>query len=206
VSWAAEARAWIVEDDYNSEFNRLNRPVSTLMQLDRADRVLHVSSFSNVLFPGLRLGYLVVPTSLVAEFERMSTLLPLQHSLLDQMVVSDFITQGHFGRHLARMRSLYTERKYALVDALRNVLGDSVQVADTGSLHVLLRLPPNFDDVVLANQARAHGMAITALSPMGWRTTTGPGLLLGFTNIAPDAATDAARRLQSALSTWTSPR
>ncbi|MEW9582456.1 PLP-dependent aminotransferase family protein [Paraburkholderia sp. DGU8] len=206
VSWAAEARAWIVEDDYNSEFNRLDRPVSTLMQLDRADRVLHVSSFSNVLFPGLRLGYLVVPTSLVAEFERMSTLLPLQHSLLDQMVVSDFITQGHFGRHLARMRSLYTERKYALVDALRNVLGDSVQVADTGSLHVLLRLPPNFDDVVLANQARAHGMAITALSPMGWRTTTGPGLLLGFTNIAPDAATDAARRLQSALSTWTSPR
>jgi GntR family transcriptional regulator/MocR family aminotransferase len=84
---------------------------------------------------------------------------------------------------------------------LKDVLGDSIQVANTESMHVLLRLPPNTDDVVLASQARAQGMAINALSPMGLRASTGPGLLLGFANIAPDAAKDAARLLKSALST-----
>jgi GntR family transcriptional regulator / MocR family aminotransferase len=199
VQWAADAGAWIVEDDYDSEFNQLDRQVPTLKHLDRADRVLHVGSFSNVLFPGLRLGYLVAPASLVAEFERTSALLPLQQSLLDQMVVSDFITEGHFGRHLARMRSLYTERKCALVGALRDVLDDSIQVLNTGNTHVLLRLPPHSDDVVLANQARARGLAVNPLSPMSLQANTGPGLLLGFANIAPDAAKDAARRLKSAL-------
>jgi GntR family transcriptional regulator/MocR family aminotransferase len=199
VSWAAEAKAWIVEDDYNGHFIHFDRPVPMLRHLER--RVLHVGSFSNVLFPGLRLGYLVAPTSLIAEFERTSALLPLQQSLLDQMVVSDFITQGHFGRHLARMRRLYTERKSVLVEALNDDLGDSIQVVETGSMHVLLRLPPNSDDVALANQARAHGMAINALSPMGLRARTGPGLLLGFTNIVPDEAREAVRRLKSALFT-----
>ncbi|MCY1292017.1 enduracididine biosynthesis enzyme MppQ [compost metagenome] len=153
----------------------------------------------------MRLGYLVVPASLVADFERTSALLPLQQSLIDQMVVSDFITLGHFGRHRARMRSLYKERKRALVDALRNALGDSIQVADTGGMHVMLHLPANTDDVALANRARANGMMINALSPMGLRTRTGPGLLLGFTNIAVDSAKDAARRLKRTLFTPTLP-
>jgi GntR family transcriptional regulator/MocR family aminotransferase len=206
VSWAAEAGAWIVEDDYGSEFNHLDRPVSTLKHLDRADRVLHAGSFSNILFPGLRLGYLVVPAALVADFERTSALLPQQPSLLDQMVVADFISEGHFGRHLARMRNLYAERKCALIGALREVLVNAVQVMDTESMHVLLLLPPTADDVVLASRARAQGMAINALSPMGLRTMTGPGLLLGFTNIAPEAARDAARRLKSVLSAPAMPK
>lgn len=206
VSWAADAQAWVVEDDYDSEFNHFGRPVPTLKHIDRADRVLHVGSFSNMLFPGLRMGYLVVPSSLVADFERTSALLPLQQSLLDQMVVSDFITQGHFGRHLARMRSLYTERKCALVDALKHVLGDSIQVAaHTGSTHVLLRLPPDCDDVALANRARAQGMAINALSPMGLQARTGPGLLLGFANIASDTAKEAVQRLKTAFAAPDSP-
>jgi GntR family transcriptional regulator/MocR family aminotransferase len=206
MSWAAEAGAWVIEDDYGSEVSRLDRPVSALKRIDFGERVLHVGSFSNVLFPGLRLGYLAVPASLAADFERTSALLPLQQSLLDQMVVCDFITQGHFGRHLARMRSLYAERKDALVDALTDVLSNPFKVKDTGSMHVLLRLPANSDDVVLANLARAHGMAITALSPMGLRARTGPGLLLGFTNIAPDAAKDAARHLKSLLAIPVSPQ
>jgi GntR family transcriptional regulator / MocR family aminotransferase len=205
LSWATAAGAWIVEDDYDSAFNHLH-PIRTLAQGDCGGRVLHVGSFSNMLFPGLRLGYLAVPTPLVAEFERMSALLPLQQSLLDQMVVSDFITEGHFGRHLARMRSLYAERKHALVHALNDVFGDSAEVTGAGSTHVLLRLPLNSDDVLLASQARAQGMAITALSPMGLQKQTGPGLLLGFTNIAADAAQDAARRLKSALFASAVPR
>jgi GntR family transcriptional regulator/MocR family aminotransferase len=199
VSWAAEARAWIVEDDYDSNFNHIDQPTAKQGHLDKANRTLHVGSFSNILFPGLRLGYLVVPSSLIAEFERTSALLPLHQSLLDQMVVSDFITQGHFGRHLARMRSLYIERKSALVEALNDNLADSIEVTKTGGMHVLLKLPPGFDDAALANQARTQGIAINALSPMGLLARTGPGLLLGFTNIAPDKAREAVRRLKSAI-------
>jgi GntR family transcriptional regulator/MocR family aminotransferase len=201
VSWAADAKAWIVDDDYDSDFNHSDRPLPGLKHLDRADRVLHVGSFSNVVFPGLRLGYLVAPISLTDEFERSSALLPLQQSLLDQMVVSDFITQGHLGLHLARMRCLYGERKLALIEALKDVLGASVQVAEAGSTHLVLRLPADCDDVALANRARTQGLAINALSPMCFRVRTGPGLLLGFTNIAADAATEAARRLKLVLFT-----
>ncbi|REG49120.1 GntR family transcriptional regulator [Paraburkholderia sp. BL6669N2] len=205
MSWAADAGAWVIEDDYGSEFNRADRAAPAVASafncLDHVNRVLHVGSFSHVLFPGLRLGYLVVPASLADDFERTSALLPSQPSLLDQMVVADFIFQGHFGRHLARMRGVYAERKHALVDALRHVLGDSFQVEESRGMHVLLRLPPNLDDVAIANQARTHAMAITAISPMGSRVSTGPGLLLGFANITPDTANDAALRLKSLLTT-----
>ncbi|XQM39400.1 Putative transcriptional regulator, GntR family (plasmid) [Cupriavidus sp. H19C3] len=202
LSWAAESGAWVVEDDYDSEFNRQDRPPPTLAQCDTAGRVLHVGSFSNVLFPGLRLGYLVAPTTLVPEFNRISALLP-QQSLLDQMVVADFITQGHLGRHLTRMRSLYAERRCALVDALRGGLVSigmaSCQVESTGGLHILLRLPPDADDVALAKQARAQGMAVNALSSMTIRATMGPGLLLGFSNIAAEDAKEAVEQLLHAL-------
>ncbi|SFJ95433.1 GntR family transcriptional regulator / MocR family aminotransferase [Bradyrhizobium sp. Gha] len=201
VSWATAAKAWIVNDDYDGDFNHSDRSLSVLKPHDRADRVLHVGSFSNLLFPGLRLGYLVAPISLTDEFERASALLPTQQSLLDQMVVSDFITQGHLGRHLARMRRLYSERKLALVEALKDVLGDSIHVAETGGTHLVLHLPADTDDVALANRARALGLAINALSPMGIRIRTGPGLLLGFTNVPADTAQEATQRLKRALFT-----
>jgi len=201
VSWATAAKAWIVNDDYDGDFSHSDRSPPVLKHHDRAERALHVGSFSNLLFPGLRLGYLVAPISLIGEFESASALWPTQQSLLDQMVVSDFITQGHLGRHLARMRRLYSERKLALVEALKNVLGDSIHVAETGSTHLVLHLPADTDDVALADRARALGLAINALSPMGLRTRTGPGLLLGFTNVPADIAQEATQRLKRALFT-----
>ena len=199
VAWAAEAQAWIVNDDYDSDFNHSDPSPPALEHLDQAGRVLHVGSFSNLLFPGLRLGYLVVPAALTDEFERASALLALQQSLLDQMVVCDFITQGHLGRHLARMRRLYSDRRRALVEALTDALGDSIHVAAAGSTHLVLYLPAGSNDVALANSARAQGLSINALSPMAMCANPGPGLLLGFTNIAVDTARDAAQRLKYAI-------
>lgn len=198
TSWAAKAGAWVIEDDYETEFSD-HRMRPTLFQSDPAQRVVHAGSFSNALFPGLRLGYLVAPPSLISEFERTSALMPLQQSLLDQMAVCDFIAEGHFARHLARMRKLYAERRSALAGALNEELGDLGRVEDRSGMHLLLRLPPHADDVSLARLARAQGMAVNALSAMAVRARTGPGLLLGFTNILPDASKDAARRLGSVL-------
>ena len=199
MSWAAQAGAWVIEDDYENEFSSAPRMGPTPCRTDAQARVLHAGSFSNVLFPGLRLGYLVAPPSLVSDFESTSALMPLQQSLLDQMAVCDFIAEGHFARHLARMRKLYAERRSALAAALNDELSGLGHAEDRGGMHLLLRLPPQVDDLVLASQARAHGMAVNALSAMALRQPTGPGLLLGFTNIAAEAARDAAMRLSRVL-------
>jgi GntR family transcriptional regulator/MocR family aminotransferase len=199
TAWAAQAGAWVVEDDYETEFAHGGPMQRTHREADPAERVLHVGSFSNVLFPGLRLGYLIAPPSLVADFERRSVLMPLQVSLLDQMAVCDFIVEGHFARHLVRMRRLYAERRSALVEALNAELGELGRADDRGGMHLLLRLPPQMDDVAAARLARAQGMAVNALSAMALRAPTGPGLLLGFANLVPEAAGDAARRLAGVL-------
>ena len=201
MAWAAQAGAWVIEDDYESEFTDGGRTRPTRGEADPAERVLHAGSFSNVLFPGLRLGYLVAPASLVPDLERTSALMPLQQSLLDQMAVCDFIAEGHFARHLVRMRSLYAQRRSALVKALNSELGELGCAQDKGGMHLLLRLPPHVDDVALARLARAQGMAVNALSSMALRASTGPGLLLGFANLVPEAARDAARRLANVLRT-----
>src|SRR5262249_8590869 len=113
LAWAAKTQAWIVEDDYDSEFRYLGRPLPTLKSLDDAGRVLYAGSFSKVLSPGLRLGYLVVPPSELDRFSRVAKLLAPSSSLLDQMVVADFMIEGHFPRHLKRMRRLYPRRRDA---------------------------------------------------------------------------------------------
>jgi GntR family transcriptional regulator/MocR family aminotransferase len=115
------------------------------------------------------------------------------------MVLCDFIGQGHFARHLARMRNVYAERKQALATALRSLFGDRVGVDENCGMHLLLRLPPGADDVSLAAAARSHGLAVNALSSMSLRAATGPGFLLGYTNIPADAAMEAASRLHVAV-------
>jgi GntR family transcriptional regulator/MocR family aminotransferase len=199
MAWAAQAGAWVVEDDYETEFASGGKAQRMRREAEPAERVLHVGSFSNVLFPGLRLGYLIAPPSLVSDFERTSARMPLQVSLLDQMAVCDFIIEGHFARHLVRMRRLYAERRSTLVEALNAELGELGHAEDRGGMHLLLRLPPQADDIAAARLARAQGMAVNALSSMALRAETGPGLLLGFANLVPEAARDAARRLASVL-------
>ncbi|HLI12158.1 MAG TPA: PLP-dependent aminotransferase family protein [Alphaproteobacteria bacterium] len=200
LAWATSRDAWIIEDDYDSEFRYRGRPLPALKSLDAAGRVLYVGTFSKVLLPGLRLGYLVVPEGETRRFARAADLLAPIPSLLDQMTVADFIAQGHFARHIKRMRRLYGERRAALVEALAGQLGDRLTIADaTGGMQLLARLAPGEDDLALAARAHARGLAPTALSATAVEAKCGPGLLLGFTNIPAASATRAARRLREAL-------
>src|SRR6185295_16271833 len=118
LAWASAARAWVVEDDYDSEFRYGARPIPCLHGLDADGRVIYVGSFSKTLFPSLRLGFLIVPKALVAALVAARTVADQSPPVLDQLTLADFIAEGHFARHLRRMRQTYRERLEALAEAV----------------------------------------------------------------------------------------
>lgn len=201
LSWATRSNAWIIEDDYDSEFRYGSRPLPALKSLDEAGRVLYVGTFSKVLFPGLRLGYVLVPEREVDRVRRMSQLLQGGGPMFMQAVVADFIYGGHFSRHIRRMRMLYEQRRASLANALTEVFQDRLTLQlQAGGMHLIGRSPTQQDDRAMVARAKAQGLAPAALS--GWyadRKRSEPGILLGFTNIASEHALDVATRLRRAM-------
>ncbi|MDH0867356.1 PLP-dependent aminotransferase family protein [Mitsuaria sp. GD03876] len=202
LDWAAARDAWIFEDDYDGEYRYHGHPLPALKSLDRQGRVLYAGTLSKVLYPGLRLAYVVVPPALVETFERAARRAPAGGCpSLMQEVVADFIEQGHFARHIKRMRALYGHRRDWLLEALKPHarLGLSCQ-QHRGGMHVTIALPAGADDTALARQARDAGLAVHALSDWSQLGRHAPALLASFTNLeSPEAATDAVRRLVAAL-------
>jgi GntR family transcriptional regulator/MocR family aminotransferase len=201
LDWARRSRAWIIEDDYDSEFRYQGRPLPALKSLDRDGRVVYTGTFSKVLFPGLRLAYLVVPASQVGKFRDTVNHLPGPGSILPQAMVAGFMEQGHFARHLGKMRTLYAARRAYLVEALAATLGQQLHVQpQAGGIHVLAHLSHRQSDKTLASAAAAKGLAILALSDWRLRKSSQGGLLMGFANFAtPEEAVAAVRRLKAAL-------
>ncbi|MGC2331957.1 MAG: PLP-dependent aminotransferase family protein [Candidatus Acidiferrales bacterium] len=200
LSWAAKAGAWVIEDDYDSEFRYGSRPLPALKALDNADRVFYVGTFSKVLFPGLRLAYMVVPESAVDRVSGMCQRLYRDRPIFSQAVVADFITEGHFARHIKRMRELYAVRRAALAKALNEVFGEQIIIElQAGGMHLLARFPNAESDAQLVERAIRQGLVPAALSICKIECDSQPGLLLNFTNIPPEAAMEMAMRLKRAL-------
>lgn len=199
LDWAHRANAWIIEDDYDSEFRYGSRPLPALKSLDGHGRVLYVGSFSKVLFPGLRLGYLIAPDRLREVLSTHFHLLYRDLPLLGQAVTADFMSEGHFARHIQRMRTLYAERRDALVESLERVFEDRLRIEfGEGGMHLLARGEELEDDVHVAECAASMALAPVPLTRFGLASQQ-PGLLLSFTNIPSDAANHAAMRLKRVL-------
>ncbi|HEX7035176.1 MAG TPA: PLP-dependent aminotransferase family protein [Pseudomonadales bacterium] len=200
LEWARGADAWIVEDDYDSEYRYTGLPLPALKSLDRDGRVLYVGTFSKVLFPGLRLAYLVVPERLAPTFQQLCRDLHPDRPLWVEAVVAEFMRDGHFARHIRRMRALYARRRQALAEALREVFGGRFRLElQAGGMHLLARLDPEEDDMALVRAARARGLAPEALSRTAVEQPLLRGLLLGFTNIPADRALEHVERLADAI-------
>lgn len=200
LDWAARQGGWILEDDYDSEFRYTGRPLPALKSLDRADRVLYAGSFSKVLFPALRLGYLVPPAALHAPLVTASRVLLGGLPALEQRIVAGFMHEGHFARHIRRMRSLYASRRAALARALAAAFGDRLTLTlQAGGMHLLARLADAPPDREMVARAQAAGLAPSPVSAMSLRERAGDGLLLGFTNVAEAAAPALAARLAAAV-------
>jgi GntR family transcriptional regulator/MocR family aminotransferase len=201
LAWAAAHDAWILEDDYDGEFHYTGHPLPALKSLDRSDRVIYAGSFSKVLFPGLRLGYVVAPVRLARRLATSAQQLQSGQSDLAQRMVVAFMRDGHFARHLRRMRALYGARRAALAAALQGAFGETISVTlQRGGMHLLARFAGEAPDTELAARAERDGLAPTALSQLCLRRRDQQGLLLGFTNVAEEQAEALAKRLAKALS------
>jgi GntR family transcriptional regulator/MocR family aminotransferase len=200
LAWAREAGAWIVEDDYDSEFRYAGRPLASLQGLDEGERTLYVGTFNKVLFPGLRLGYAVVPRALLRAFINARMLIDRHPPTLDQMVLAAFMRRGHFVAHLRRVRQLYREQRDTLVTELTRVLGDRVSLDAPGQgKHLVTFLRENVSDVAVAASVRPHGVLARPISPMYQRARVRSGLLLGFTGFPREAVVSAVAGLRAGI-------
>ncbi len=181
LSIAEAHNAWILEDDYDSEFRFSGPPLSSLAGLDQNERVLYMGSFSKVLYPGLKLGYLVVPKRLVDAFKQAHYDLNRPGQMPLQAALAEFIESGHFASSLRRSRQSYAQRRQCLLEALQPCLGTSAQItgAEQG-LHLCLRLSPDTDDLALAQRIGAIGLTVRALSAYCLARTDAKGLVIGY--------------------------
>ncbi len=181
LNWAAESGAWIIEDDYDSEYRYSGQPIPALQGLDQSGRVIYIGTFSKVMFPGLRLGYLVVPPALVEAFTTARRLMDVQSPIVPQAALADFIEQGHFARHLRRMRTSYGARLKLLVKTADKHLDGRLQIetAEAG-MHTVGWLPDGVDDVAAFEAAVRQEVELTPLSQYYLGRCPRPGLVLGF--------------------------
>jgi GntR family transcriptional regulator/MocR family aminotransferase len=200
LRWASRAGAWVIEDDYDSEFRYGARPIPCLHGLDVDGRVIYVGSFSKTLFPALRLGFLIVPPDLQDGLVAARAAADQHPPVLDQAALADFIGEGHFARHLRRMRVAYRERLEALTDAAARYCGGALRLRPTRTgLHAIADLA-GARAVRVSREAAARGVEATPLA--AYFAGRGPrpnALVLGFAAVRPEAARRGMERLAAAI-------
>ncbi len=199
LDWAESSGSWIIEDDYDSEYRYEGVPVTSLQGLDRNSRVVYIGTFSKVLFPSLRLGYLVVPEDLAGRFLAARFALDIGPATFHQAVLASFIGEGHFARHIRRMRSVYAERRSALIESLREHLGSAVEItgAEAGMhLSAVLRGIP---DKELSARGASGNLWLVPLSPFYVGKAARQGFVLGFGSTSLEQIPAAVHRLRTLL-------
>lgn len=201
LSWAETNKSWIIEDDYDSEFRYSGRPQPALQGMaDGGNRVIYVGTFSKVLFPSLRLGYMVVPDELIDAFLVARSLSDRHQSTLDQAVLTDFIVEGHFTRHIRRSRVAYAERQEYMLDRLAHETPGYIRAEpDPAGMSLVGWLPPGVSDLHLAERLAAAGIYAPPLSYFSMEQQPRGALMLGYTGFAPLRIKFSARKMGSTV-------
>jgi GntR family transcriptional regulator/MocR family aminotransferase len=200
LDWAERVGAWIIEDDYDSEYRYESMPIASLQGLDRDARVIYIGTFSKTLFPSLRLGYLVVPLDLVERFVAVRRTMDIFPPYLNQEVMADFMQQGHFARHIRRTRAVYAERRDALVEAIRGEFGDELEIAGgAAGMHLVVILPKGMRDEAIAARAAERKLWLWPLSTAYLGKPARQGFILGFGGVSAGEIGAAVRRLNVAI-------
>jgi GntR family transcriptional regulator/MocR family aminotransferase len=200
LEWAFRRDAWVLEDDYDSEYRYVSRPLGALQGIDAHERVIYMGTFSKVLFPAVRVGYLVVPPALWRRFIDAREALDLFPPTLYQKALAEFLREGHFARHLRRMRGVYRDRRDALLMGLARHCEDRLTVLNAeAGLHVAALLRGGLDDEEVVRRMARRGLTATALSSCYSGTDRRSGLLLGFGGSTERRLLEACRVLGDVL-------
>ena len=197
LDWARRANAYLIEDDYDSEYHYTRRPLPALQGLDDAGRVIYIGTFSKVLFPALRIGYMILPPNLVDAFRIVRNLIDSHPPILEQAVLADFLIDGHFARHLRRMRRLYADRRAALLDAAGE-LPLEILSAEAG-MHCVGWLPEGMDDLSLVRAAASHGIDLVPVANFSMEPMQRKGILLGYSEYTVEQIREGVQRLAEAM-------
>jgi GntR family transcriptional regulator / MocR family aminotransferase len=202
LQWAKRTRAFVIEDDYDSEFRYEGAPIEAVQALDRAGRVLYIGTFSKVLFPSLRLGYVVLPEPLVTSALSIKYLMDMHTSTFEQEVLADFIGEGHFERHLRRSRAANASRRSALLEALDDELGDRVTVVGgNAGIHAVVwlnRVPASRLDTLITRAAE-RGLGIHPVTPYYMKAPRRAGLLVGYASLTEREIREGVKVLRDLL-------
>jgi GntR family transcriptional regulator/MocR family aminotransferase len=199
LNWAQSTGSWIVEDDYDSEYRYESMPIASLQGMDANRRVIYIGTFSKVLFPSLRVGYIVIPPDLVNQFMTVRFAMDIFPPYLNQEILTEFMRSGQFVRHIQKMRQLYKGRRTALVESLREVFGDRAEVhgAEAG-MHVSVTFPAtDFSDTEVATKAAREGLWLWPLSPCYLSARPHQGFILGFGCTPAEQIPKAVERLHA---------
>ena len=200
LEWAQNNGSWIIEDDYDSEYRYGSLPIASLQGLDRDSRVIYVGTFSKVLFPALRVGYIVIPNDLVRRFMAVREAMDIFPPTLNQAVLADFIAEGHFARHIRRMRQIYSERRGALAKAIADELGPRLQVLGSpAGMHLAAALPRGSRDRPISVRAARQGLWVMPLSTCYFGRGARQGLVLGYGGTSAAEMPAAVRRLRAVV-------
>lgn len=202
LNWAQSSGAWIIEDDYDSEYRFESQTVSSLQGLDQNSRVIYIGTFSKVLFPSLRLGYIVIPPDLVDRFIAVRTTMDIFPPYLFQEVLTDFLQEGHFARHIRKMRLLYKERCTALVESIQDQFGSTLEVhGEKAGMHLAVTLPPGCSDMEIAVRAAGQGLWLYPISPNYLGSNPRQGFILGYGSTPVTEIPDKVRKLKKFICT-----
>lgn len=200
LEWARKNDSWIIEDDYNSEFRYAGRPLASLQNLDNTERVIYVGTFSKTIFPALRLGCMVVPRNLIEIFAAARSLCDCHSPIFEQAILADFISEGHFARHLRRMRTLYEKRQNILVEEAEKYLRGLLKIskADSG-MHIIGWLAKGFDEIEVTEKASENDLNLSPLSSYCIENNLPAGLILGYTGFDEKQIRQGIQRLKEVL-------
>jgi GntR family transcriptional regulator / MocR family aminotransferase len=196
LDYAQNCQAWMIEDDYDSEFRFEGRPISSLQGMDVHGRVLYLGTFSKVMYPGIRLGYMVVPPSLVTAFKNGLYELQRPGQVMIQAALADFIEEGYFASHIRRLRQTYGERRRLLQKSLASIssVGARLSMVDSG-LHLVVEFDAHINDVDIANAAAAIGLRVYPLSNYGFGELREKGLIIGYAYSATNQISHYGKQL-----------
>ncbi|MBL5977713.1 PLP-dependent aminotransferase family protein [Comamonas sp. NyZ500] len=200
IAWAQQEQAWIIEDDYDSEFHYAGKPTACVQGLDQHERTIYVGTFTKSMFPGLRIGYMVLPTSLVAPMTVARTLLDGHSAAIAQLTLARFIEGGHLGAHVRTMRAVYAERRDVLARLVCEHLGNFLEPrVPAGGMQMPCTLIRDISERAAVDCARRAGIDLLGLTQLHASSQHKAGFLMGFAAHTPHELEVAARKLAQVL-------